>query len=254
MPAIPQTRIVDDLRGAAERGELVAHYQPQVDLPGRRVVAVEALARWNHPEYGLIWPTDFIPAAEASGLIHSVGHHMLQIAADQLGAWRSAGLHLDLAVNVSPTQLVESGYCDDVADIVERSGIEPATLTLEITESVPITDLQGVVECLEHIRHLGVGVSIDDFGAGHTSLEQFRILPATELKLDQSIIRGDPDEAFVILEDVLAEARDRGLRVVAEGIETEEQFDLAVRLRSDRGQGYLLARPMDADALEHSLI
>lgn len=254
VPAIPQTRLVDDLRGATERGELIAHYQPQVALPGQRIVAVEALARWIHPELGTISPTDFIPAAEASGLIRSVGHHMLESAARQVRTWQSSAPQLGLSVNVSPTQLIADDYCEAVSTVLERTGLEPTLLTLEITETLPILDLDAVVECLGHIRDLGVGVSIDDFGAGHTTLEQFRSLPATELKIDQSIIRGDANAAVEVLDEVLREARDRGLRVVAEGVETAAHLELAIALGCDRAQGFLLGAPMDVDALELALV
>lgn len=250
---IPETRIIEDLQGAGYRGELVAHFQPQVALPGRRVVGVEALARWNHPEFGSISPTDFIPAAESGGLISTLGHHMLELATRQVAAWRSSGLHLDLAVNVSPSQLADHDYCDDVLRVLDSSGLPTASLTLEITETQPIGDLTAAVECLEHLREHGVGVSIDDFGAGHSSLEQFRNLPATELKLDQSIIQGSVDGARVQLAAVLAEARERGLRIVAEGVETLKQLARAEQLGCDRAQGFLIGRPVDAETLARSL-
>lgn len=246
--------MVDDLRGAVVRRELVAHYQPQVALPGRRVVAVEALARWNHPEFGLIAPSDFIPVAERAGLINIVGQHILEIAVEEVGRWSADGLVLDLSVNVSPTQLAGSDYCQIVAGVLDRAGLDPEVLTIEITETEPIADLPAVVDCLDHIRELGVGVSIDDFGVGHTSLEQLRSIPATELKLDQSIIQGDVDVALEVLDEVLAEARSRGIRVVAEGVETVPQLALAMRLQCERAQGYLLGKPMSGDALKRSLI
>ena len=253
MPAIPKTRIIEDLRGAGQRGELVAYFQPQVALPGRQVVGVEALARWDHPEFGLISPTDFIPAAESSGLIAEIGHHMLDLAVQQAAAWRASGRGLDVAVNVSPNQLADDDYCEDVSAVLDRHGLDPATLTLEITETQPIADVPAVIECLLHVRGLGVGVSIDDFGAGHSSLEQFRRLPASEVKLDQSIIQGPVDDAYARLSDVLVEARERGLRIVAEGVETHEQLALAERLGCDRAQGYLIGRPMAAEAFVRSL-
>lgn len=252
MRPIPETRIIDDLQGAGHRGELVAYFQPQIALPDRMVVGVEALARWNHPEFGLIAPTDFIPAAESTGLIGELGHHMLELAVQQVAAWRTTGLPLDLAVNVSPNQLSDD-YCDDVSTVLDRSGLPAANLTLEITETQPIADLAGVIECLQHVRDLGVGVSIDDFGVGHASLEHFRSLPASELKLDQSIIQGSVDDATARLADVLVEARDRGLRIVAEGVETPEQLALAERLGCDRAQGFLIGAPLDADAFVRSL-
>ena len=253
MAAVPETRIFDDLRGARRRGELAAYFQPQVALPGREVVGVEALARWNHPEFGMLTPSAFIPIAESAGLIGELGHHILELAVRRVAAWRTRGLHLDLAVNVSPSQLGAEGYCEDVSTVLERSGLPPQSLTLEITETQPIADLSAVVKCLEHARDLGIGVSIDDFGSGHSSLEQFRSLPATELKIDQSIIQSAEDDAIAQLGGVLDEARHRGLRIVAEGVETLEQLALAVRLGCHRAQGYLIGAPMDATALVRSL-
>ena len=250
---IPETRIIEDLQGAGRRGELVAHFQPQVALPGRHVVGVEALARWNHPEFGLLAPTDFIPVAESTGLISELGHHMLELAALQVVAWRATGLDLDLSVNVSPSQLTNVGYAEDVSAVLDRSGLPAAILTLEITETQPIADLAAVVDCLEQVRELGVGVSIDDFGVGHSSLEQFRSLPASELKLDQSIIQGTVDGAMALLAEVIIEARERGLRIVAEGVETADQLALASQLGCDRAQGYLIGAPLDAHALVRSL-
>ena len=140
-----------------------------------------------------------------------------------------------------------------MSGVLGRSGLPAALLTLEITETQPIADLAAVVECLEHVRELGVGVSIDDFGAGHSSIEQFRSLPASELKLDQSIIQGTVDGAVALLAEVIIEARQRGLRIVAEGVETADQLALASQLGCDRAQGYLIGAPVDDDTLLRSL-
>jgi EAL domain-containing protein (putative c-di-GMP-specific phosphodiesterase class I) len=231
----------------------VAHFQPQVALPGSHVVGVEALARWDHPEFGLISPADFIPAAESTGLIGDIGHHMLELATRQVMAWRERGIHLDLSVNVSPNQLADGDYCEDVSTVLDQCGLPASILTLEVTETQPIADLPAVVECLLHVRELGVGVSIDDFGVGHSSLEQFRMLPATELKIDQSIIQGTVDGALTLLSGVLLEARERGLRIVAEGVETADHLALAQQLGCDRAQGYLIGAPVDAATLVSSL-
>jgi EAL domain-containing protein (putative c-di-GMP-specific phosphodiesterase class I) len=244
---------VDDLRGAAARGELRAHYQPLVALPSRRTVGVEALARWQHPEFGPISPADFIPAAEKAGLIIAVGRHILELALRQTAAWHAVGLRLDLSVNVSPTQLIEEDYCDGVSALLEHCSLTPEVLTLEITETEPIHDLPAVVECLGYVRDLGVGISIDDFGAGHTSVEQFRNLPATELKIDQSIIQGPLEDAEAALQAVLPEGRGRGIRIVAEGVETPSHLKVAEALGCDRAQGYLLGAPADADTIERVL-
>ena len=245
VPAIPETRIREDLQGEGRRGELVAYFQAQVALPSRVVVGVEALARWVHPEFGLLGPTRFIPAAESLGLIRDLGHHMLELAVRQVAAWRRKGIDLHLAVNVSPNQLAED-YCEDISGVLDRADLPATSLTLEVTETQPIADVPAVVDCLLHVRELGVGVSIDDFGSGHSSFEQFRKLPATELKLDLSIIQGSVDHSTTRLTDALREARDRGLRIVAEGVETEEQLAFAERLGCHRAQGFLFGPPMAA--------
>jgi EAL domain-containing protein (putative c-di-GMP-specific phosphodiesterase class I) len=249
---IPETRIREELQGAGHRGELVPYFQAQISLPSRTVVGVEALARWAHPEFGLLEPAHFIPAAETTGLIGEVGHHMLVLAVTQVAVWHTWGIDLDLSVNVSPSQLADD-YCQDTSAVLDSVAMPPTSLTLEITETQPIADMPAVVECLLHVRELGVGIAIDDFGSGHASLEQFRKLPATELKLDLSIIQGFADHVTTRLSQALDEARDRGLRIVAEGVETEEQLDFAMQLGCHRAQGYLIGAPMDAHHFIESL-
>lgn len=238
-----------DLSGAAGRGELLAHYQPQMDVESGRIVAVEALARWLHPELGAVPPDQFIPAAEEAGVVNEIGDFMLDESCRQLSMWQRQGVHLELAINVSPTQLATASFAARLVGLLMEFQIEPALVTVEVTESLPILDMPRVVARLEVLRALGVGVSVDDFGTGFSSPEQVRDLPATELKIDQSIIRGDRQRAIDSLGAFIAGAKEDGLRIVAEGVETEDQLQLARELGADRAQGYLIGRPMSAQWL-----
>lgn len=253
MQAIPDARLARDLRGAASRGEMLAHYQPQLDLSSGRVVGVEALARWHHPERGPVGPSAFIPLAEWAGVIREIGDFMLHESSRQAAEWAATGIHLDLSINVSPNQLSNDEFCVEVQRTLERYDLDPTTVTLEITEAEPILDLPQVAACLGLLRTIGVGVAIDDFGTGYSSLDQLRNLPATELKIDQSIIRGSQARARRLLNAVIEDAHAEGIRVVAEGVETQVQLDLAAELGCDRAQGYLIGRPMPADALVRTL-
>lgn len=242
--------MASELTGAGRRGELVAHFQPQQDLHTDRIVGAEALARWAHPELGVILPDTFIPIAEAAGTIHEVGEFMLEQTCRQAAEWRQRSLVLDVSVNVSPLQLQDERFVQKAIDTVRRYGLTPETITLEVTEAEPIVDLPRAVAALERVRAVGMGVSIDDFGAGHSSLEQLRNLPATELKIDQSLIRRSAVLARLLLPAIVAEARDEHLRVVAEGVETAEHLQLARDLGCDRAQGFFIGEPMPATALE----
>ena len=251
--AIPDADLAADLSGAAERGELLTNYQPQLDLASGRVVAVEALVRWDHPRHGVIAPNTFIPVAEWAGNIREVGGFVLAESTRQLAQWRDAGLALEMSVNVSPTELEGDLFCGGVLNSLARWILDPSLLTIEITETEPIVDLPHAVECLDELRGHGVGVSIDDFGTGHSSVDQLHNLPTTEFKIDQSLIRGTRRAARRVLRAVIQEAKQTGIRIVAEGVETAEQLDHAVALGCDRAQGYLIGRPMPAAALAASL-
>lgn len=241
------------LLGAAARGELLAHYQPQIDLETGRIVAVEALARWIHPELGAVPPEEFIAAAEDAGVVGEIGDFMLDEGCHQLAQWRDQGLTLELSVNVSPLQLATAQFAARLVSLMMQLSLDAELITLEVTESLPIQEMSTVVGRLEVLRALGMGVSVDDFGIGYSSAEQLRDLPATELKIDQSLIRGDREATIEFLKPVLGEARKSGLRIVAEGVETEEQLALARELGADRAQGYLIGRPMSAAYLAELL-
>lgn len=238
------------LYGAAGRGELLAHYQPQVDVKTGDVVAVEALARWLHPEQGAIDPAAFVAAAEANGAIVEIGAFMLGESVRQLRRWRDRGLQLELSVNVSPVELDGAEFAARLVSLLMEESLAPQLITLEITESLPIHDLPRVAARLEVLRALGVGISLDDVGAGFTSIEQVRALPATEVKIDRSVIQGPDLEPRSALSRGIRDAKEQGIRVVAEGVETEEQLRRAIAIGADRAQGYLLGRPSSAEWIE----
>jgi EAL domain-containing protein (putative c-di-GMP-specific phosphodiesterase class I) len=240
--------VVTDLSRAVSRGEITAAIQPQVDLLTHRVVAVELLARWHHPRYGFVTPDKFIPLAEAHGYIDGISDVIIEQACVLAARW--AATPIVVAVNVSASQLSTAHFFDHLQATLARHDVPARLLTLEITETMPITDPAYLALELARPQLAGLGISIDDYGVGYSSAERMAQVSATEVKLDQSLIRAaTPDEAALV--DVVSTAHDAGLQVVAEGIETREQLHLARRIGCDRGQGYLLGRPMnEADIAE----
>lgn len=247
---MPSVSLRADLPGAALRGELIAYYQPQIDVASGRIVAAEALARWWHPQLGLVPPLDFIPIAEETGAIHEIGDFMIEQSCGFAASADAEGI--EVAVNVSAVQLTDPGFSDRLTEAYLRHGLSPAHLTVELTESQPVLNVPDAIAQLEKLRSLGIGVSIDDFGSGHSSLRQLQTLPFSELKIDQSLIRDTaPIPAYVC--EAVDTAHELGLRVVAEGIETEHHFARAVELQCDRAQGYLFSRPTTENHLRRLL-
>lgn len=234
----------EDLTGAVGRSEIVAWYQPQLELSTGRIVAVESLSRWTHPNLGLLAPAHFIGLAEKSHLIGEIGRFMLEDGCRCAADWLEAGTPLEMSVNVSASQLASADFFDDLVALLERVRLPAALLTLEITETQAIADRNDAALRLEHLRQLGMNISIDDFGTGFSSLDQFFALPATELKIDRSLIQGEIANGGSLVTVIVGLAHDRGLRVVAEGVETADHLGLARDLGCDRVQGYLIARPM----------
>ncbi|MGY1753930.1 EAL domain-containing protein [Blastococcus sp. SYSU D01042] len=261
-PGSPEQRVRADLRletelhGAVDRGEIVVHLQPQVDLVSGRVVAVEALARWQHPTLGPVPPDVFIPLAEASGQIRDIGDHVLREACRTLAAWRADGPDLEVAVNVSAVQLTDPDFAGSVARVLAETGLPARSLTLEVTESQVLTEVATRHGHLEHLRTLGVGISVDDFGTGYSSLAQLQRLPVTELKIDRSFtsqLSGSAPSSPLIA-GIIGLAHGLGLRVVAEGVETEAQSRALRGWACDRAQGYLLGRPAAPAAVRELLL
>lgn len=233
--------LTGDLGSALPHRELVAVYQPQVDLHTDRIVAAEALCRWRHPTLGVVWPVEFIPIAEEIGIIHEIGRFMLEVGGRAAAAWSDLGV--EVSVNVSPLQLeTDEAFALLVSGLDSLPDFEGA-LTLEVTESQPILDLPPVVARLQTLQQRGLGISIDDFGAGHSSLAQLTSLPATEVKIDQSLVQDVSPATSSTIATVVQLAHAAGTRVVAEGVETEAQLHRIMLLGCDRAQGFLIGRP-----------
>jgi len=243
-----------DLRRAVERHELRLHYQPLVDLATDRIVGLEALVRWQHPTRGLVPPLLFIPLAEETGLIHSIGRWVLETACQQARAWQlelpnSAGIRL--SVNLSARQFTEPDLVLQVDAILAETGLDPGNLELEITESVLMDESEVGIETLRALRALGVRLVLDDFGTGYSSLSYLKHLPLDTIKIDRSFVAEMTDNAAdaAIVEAVVALAHGLHIDVVAEGIETAAQLAALRELGCDRGQGFFYARPLPADEL-----
>jgi EAL domain-containing protein (putative c-di-GMP-specific phosphodiesterase class I) len=241
-----------DLQRALESGQFDLHYQPIVRLADSRVAGMEALLRWRHPERGLVVPGDFIPFAEETGLIVPIGRWVLQEACRQAKAvqrlWNEEP-PLYMCVNLSVKQLQHSDVIADVRDALADSGLDPGLLTIEITESMLIDDPEIAVVKLNELRSLGVRIAMDDFGTGYSSLSYLHSFPIDVLKIDRSFIgrMSAGDQALQIVRTIIELARVLNIDVVAEGIETSEQYHLLRQLGCRFGQGYLFARPMPAE-------
>ncbi|OVE47130.1 putative bifunctional diguanylate cyclase/phosphodiesterase [Chromobacterium violaceum] len=241
------------LRHAIDHGELVLHYQPQIELSTRRVVGVEALVRWQHPQKGMIPPMRFIPIAEQSGLILPLGRWVLREACRQLKVWQDKGRdELRMAVNLSVAQFTDHELPDFVADVLKETGVSPRHLELEITESCTMLSPQQSIGMMERFRAMGIHSSIDDFGTGHSALAYLTRFPVDTLKIDQSFIRNiSNDEKGTALCDTIAYLAHRmGLQVVAEGVETQQQLTFLSSIHVDVVQGYLLCKPLPAAEAE----
>jgi len=239
-------QLAADLAGASARGEIVAFYQPQIDVATGSVVGAEALSRWFHPELGLITPATFIPLAEADGSIAEIGDHMLNIACEFGAAHNRRGAALDIAVNVSAIQLLDGEFAANALRTAAVHGLDPHHLTIEVTETEAVHDVAAVGERFDLLRDAGVTVSVDDFGTGQSSIEQLLWLQASELKIDRSLVQNLAGNSYTLLAAVIAFAHDKGLRVVAEGVETSCQLAAMTDFGCDRVQGYLTGRALPA--------
>jgi diguanylate cyclase (GGDEF)-like protein len=248
--------LLGEVRSALERDEFELHYQPKVDLSSNRVSGVEALLRWRHPERGLLMPMTFIPLVEQTALIESVTQRVLERALEQMARWRAQGIDLEMSVNLSARNLLEVALPERLATLLRRHEIPPKRLTVEVTESATMADPDRAAEVLCALSERGVGVSVDDFGTGNASIAYLARLPADEIKIDKAFITElcEDDRAEAIARSTIDLARHLGLRVVAEGIETEAVFEHLAELGCDIGQGYFISRPLTADALDAWLI
>lgn len=241
----------EDLVDALDRDEFYPEFQPVVSVASRQVVGAEILARWRHPERGVLQPDSFIPQAEEEGAIHDLGLRMLRAGWGAAEDWNTASASVGVSVNVSALQLITPDLYDEVARLLEHSALPGRMLTLEITESLAIDHLDSVIVRLNALRGLGVGISIDDFGVGFSTLERTAALPITELKIDISMTQDETDEGYAALLETAEYAFERDIQVVAEGVETEEQFRRVELLRCQRAQGFLFGRPVPAKDFLH---
>jgi diguanylate cyclase (GGDEF)-like protein len=249
--AVALLKLENDLRRAIEREEFSVHYQPIISLDTQLLAGFEALARWQHPERGLVSPDEFIPLAEETGLITEIGVLVLREACKQMRAWHSAlgRESLTMSVNLSGKQLTQTDLIEQIQDTLQQTGLNPTCLRLEITETVVMENAELATNTLLQLRKLGVHLSIDDFGTGYSSLSYLHRFPVNTLKIDRSFIgrMTKGDENAEIVRTICTLANNLGMEVVAEGVETPEQLELLRSLKCEYGQGYLFSRPVDAE-------
>ena len=257
--AVSRLAIETELRRAIETGQLLLYYQPIMLLGSGQMVGVEALLRWRRPDGTLVLPNEFVPVAEETGLIHPIGRWVLHEACDQLSRWRAElpqAAGLSMSVNVSARQLQDPGLTSDVTSALQKAALDPASLVLELTETVMAENLEAATETLQALRWMSVQLAMDDFGTGYSSLSSLSKLPLDILKIDQSFVaRLDHDaEGRAIVYAIMSLAGALGVRVTGEGIETPEQLAALVELGCQYGQGHFLGEPVPADVLAATLV
>jgi EAL domain-containing protein (putative c-di-GMP-specific phosphodiesterase class I) len=238
------------------RNELILYYQPQYAMECDRITGVEALLRWQHPERGLLPPGDFIPMAEETGQIVPIGKWVLKEACEQSQRWCGAGLApIQMAVNLSAKQFQQQDLPDVVAAILSETGMDPAHLELEITETILMQDLEITIDQLVRLMALGVKISIDDFGTGYSSLNYLKRFPLHALKIDRSFVKdiGEDSDDTSIVSAIISLAHNLSLEVVAEGVETPAQLEFLRSQQCDRFQGFLMSTPLPADSVQQML-
>jgi diguanylate cyclase (GGDEF)-like protein len=245
-------QLLGELRAAIGAGELVLHYQPKVDVVSQRVIGVEALVRWQHPVHGLLPPVAFIPLAERTGAISDLTRWVLDAALAQARVWSDAGLDLTMAVNLAAANIADATLPDAVAALLERHGIAGDRLECEISEHTVMADPRRAMGILERLRALGVRLSLDDFGTGHSSLSYLKRLPLDEVKIDRSFVMNmiEDDNDAAIVRTTIDLARNLGLEVVAEGVESQQIMNDLSALSCDVAQGFFLSRPLPAAELD----
>jgi EAL domain-containing protein (putative c-di-GMP-specific phosphodiesterase class I) len=242
-----------ELQAAIRNNAFQLHYQPKIELASNRIVGVEALLRWQHPDRGWIAPAQFIPLAEETGLIVQLGKWVVRKVCEQSRAWEQDGINdISIAINVSSRQFCRGDLLDSVLRIVGETGVRPQNLELEITESLLMRDVEETITALRSFKEAGLSISVDDFGTGYSSLNYLKQFPLDSLKIDRSFVQDlhqNHDDA-AICAAILAMAKELGLSVVAEGVELEEQLDFLRRHNCDQAQGFLFSRPLPADRFE----
>jgi EAL domain-containing protein (putative c-di-GMP-specific phosphodiesterase class I) len=252
-------RLENDLRRALERGELEIVYQPQVGRDGD-LMGAEALLRWNHPELGLVRPNRFIPVAEESGLILSIGLWVFEEVCSRLAAWKRDGVaSVPVSLNLSPVQFSQADLAETLERILATHGVPASLLRLEVTESLLVKDVAATMALLGRLKTLGLGLAVDDFGTGYSSLSYLQLLPIDELKIDQAFLRDlstpvDPGSRNAkLVQTMVTLGHDLGLVVVAEGVETPGQIEFLRRAGCDRLQGFGVSAPLSASAFSELL-
>jgi EAL domain-containing protein (putative c-di-GMP-specific phosphodiesterase class I) len=238
------------LRLALAQNELVLHYQPKVNLETGKVVGLEALVRWQHPELGLISPVRFIPVAEESGLIVPMGDWILRTACEQAAAWQREGIaEMPVAVNLSARQFLQPDLVSRVSEIIRETRLQPGLLELELTESLSMDSPEKSIAVLSALKQLGITLTLDDFGTGYSNLSYLKRFPLDKLKLDQSFVRDitQSNEALAISQAIITLAHSLHLKVVAEGVESREQLTLLAQRGCDEMQGYFFSKPLPLD-------
>ncbi|MGA8864635.1 MAG: PAS domain S-box protein [Gallionella sp.] len=249
-------QLLNALRTALERGQFRVHYQPQVSIPDGRIIGMEALLRWRHPELGNISPAEFIPVAEDSGLILPIGEWVMRTAVRQLKRWMDSGHPpMVIAVNLSAVQFRHTSLPDMVTGILNESQLAPGYLELELTEGVAMYDPLGAIATMNHLHELGIRMSIDDFGTGYSSLNYLKRFKVYKLKIDQSFVRdiSTDQEDKAIVAAIISMSRDLGLQTIAEGVESAEQLGYLRDQGCDEAQGYYFSKPLDTDQMEQIL-
>ena len=238
--------LLGEFRDAMETNQLYLVYQPKIDLKTGRVTGVEALARWQHPKYGLIPPDQFIPIAELSGLMKPFTQWGAKIALDQCKTWHQEGRALNMAINLSVRNLEDDQFPDQIAGLLETCGVSPSHLELEIIESALMVDPRRAMEILKRLSNMGIRLSIDDFGTGYSSLGYLKRLPVNQLKIDKSFVMemATSEEDAIIVRSTIELSHNLGLQVVAEGVETQEVLTRLIALGCDEAQGYFISRPI----------
>jgi len=246
----------DELRHAIEEHQLILHYQPQVNLATGALIGVEALVRWQHPQEGLIYPDRFIPLAEQHALMGLLTHWVIGEVIQQKQHWNSVGFPISVSVNISAVNITSFTLPEQIAELLVDNKLDPTMLTLEVTESALMRTLVTSLDILTRLRLKGIKLSIDDFGTGYSSLSQLHRIPFTELKIDRSFVSSmsEDSEAYAIVKTCIILGHELNMRIVAEGVEDKQTWDLLLALGCDVAQGYFIAKPMLGSALHDWVI
>jgi len=245
-------QLVTQFKQAIENGEVYLHYQPKIALPSRQILGVEALVRWQHPEFGRLPPDEFVPAVEATGLIGSLTTFVTERSLTKVRKWLDRGIRMSVAVNLSVRNLEDTTFPDWVAEALIRHNVPAELLSFELTESGVMSDPERALPVLRRLHALGVVLAVDDFGTGYSSLAYLRQLPVDEVKIDKSFVLGMGSDLgdLAVVRSIVELGHSLGLTVVAEGVEEDAARDQLVEMGCDVAQGYLISRPLSEERLD----